>query len=254
MPEKLRVLDLFSGIRSVASPSDLSEPEVSEPLRSASQSLIAEPSLPITGLESPDSRTFDTSTQKSSSPSSPLTLSAADFPARTLALLETERDSTEQGQDSTGNTYGLLASYDHDGHQWKMSQRSLFEDSDWFSESWPRSGMTRNGIAYQLPVLAPLTVEIEHGFLPTPSAREGKDQSQASILASLDRGDGVAKKICALSPMLRSSTEIVGLHPSFAEWMLGYAIGFTVCERWETPCVRKSPKSSGAQSSKQKGK
>ena len=239
---------------SAASPLALKGPEDLKPLPSASQSHIAEPSLTTTGRESPSSRMFAISPQTNSSHSSPLTLSAEDSPARTLALRVLVPDSTGRDQDYTESTYGLLASYDHSTHQWKMSQHSLFEDSDGFSETWPRSGMTRNGIAYQLPVLVPLTVEIEHGFLPTPSAREGKDQSQASILASLDRGDGVAKKICALSQTLRSSTEIVGLHPSFAEWMLGYAIGFTVCERWETPCVRKSLKSSVEQSSKRKGK
>lgn len=58
--------------------------------------------------------------------------------------------------------------------------------------------------------------------LPMLAAREWKDRAQARILASLDRGDGVAKRICKLSPSLRSSTEIVGLNPLFAQWMMGY--------------------------------
>lgn len=58
--------------------------------------------------------------------------------------------------------------------------------------------------------------------LPTVSAREGRDWSRARILASLDMGGGVAKRICNQSLMLRSSEEIVGLHPCFAAWQMGY--------------------------------
>jgi DNA (cytosine-5)-methyltransferase 1 len=39
-----------------------------------------------------------------------------------------------------------------------------------FSETWPRSGMTRNGIAYQLPPLVRLTDATESGLWRTPSA------------------------------------------------------------------------------------
>ena len=39
-----------------------------------------------------------------------------------------------------------------------------------FSETWPRSGLMRNGIAYQLPPLVRLTDAIGSGLLPTPAA------------------------------------------------------------------------------------
>lgn len=67
-------------------------------------------------------------------------------------------------------------------------------------------------------------------LLPTPSAREGKDWSRLSLLASLDRGDGVAKRICRLSPQTRSEEGIGGLNPSFAEWMMGFPEGWTDCD------------------------
>lgn len=57
-------------------------------------------------------------------------------------------------------------------------------------------------------------------LLPSISAREWRDSAQALILARLDRGDGVAKRICALSQQLRSSREIVGLNPLFAAWTM----------------------------------
>jgi len=57
---------------------------------------------------------------------------------------------------------------------WKTSQRSLVEDSELFSETWPRSGTMQSGIAYQRPPLAPLTGETASGLLPTPEASNTK--------------------------------------------------------------------------------
>ena len=59
------------------------------------------------------------------------------------------------------------------------------------------------------------------GLLPTVTAREGRDWSRPSVLARLDNGTGVAKRICAKStqPLLEVPT---GLNPSFAGWMMGY--------------------------------
>jgi hypothetical protein len=108
--------------------------------------------------------------------------------------------------------------------------------------------MTRNGIAYGPATWEPRTNEIGFSLLPTPSAREGRDWSQAQILAHLDRGGCVARRICSISPTLRLSAEIVGLNPSFAEWMMGYPEGWTACIASGTPSSRKSRKRSGEQS------
>lgn len=88
----------------------------------------------------------------------------------------------------------------------------------------------RSGIVSPLPPLVPHTDGIASGLLPTPAAREWKDRSLGSILARLDRGDGVAKRICALSEEARSSAGPVILNPSFAEWMMGYPEQWTVSE------------------------
>ena len=85
-------------------------------------------------------------------------------------------------------------------------------------------------------------------MLPTLTAREWKDWSRAEVLARLDRGDGVAKRICKLSPLLHSASEIVGLNPSFAEWLAGFPIGWTDLEPSETPSSPKSPNTSDAAS------
>ena len=80
-------------------------------------------------------------------------------------------------------------------------------------------------------------------FLPTLAAREGKDWSRAEVLARLDRGDGVAKRICALSPFLRSSQEIVGLNPSFAGALMGFPPEWQTCAPTETRSTHGSRRS-----------
>jgi hypothetical protein len=87
--------------------------------------------------------------------------------------------------------------------------------------------------------------------LPTVSAREGKDWSQARILASLDRGDGVAKRICAISQTFRASPEIVGPNPCFARDMMGYPPAWQDCAPTVTPSSRKSQRNSSSRRKKQ---
>lgn len=69
---------------------------------------------------------------------------------------------------SNAGKRALLASYDPATSSWKTSQLCL--DGEWqeFWETWPRSGMTRNGTAYALPTSVPRTEESESGFWPTP--------------------------------------------------------------------------------------
>ncbi len=81
-----------------------------------------------------------------------------------------------------GRVYGascaeLLAIYDPVTQSWRTSQRCLVETAgDGFSEfleTWPRSGMTVNGIAYRLPNLARTITEIGSGLFATPNTLDG---------------------------------------------------------------------------------
>jgi hypothetical protein len=38
------------------------------------------------------------------------------------------------------------------------------------------------------------------------------------------------------------------LNPTWVEWLMGFPLGWTVCEAWETRSSRRSPKSSGGRS------
>ena len=96
--------------------------------------------------------------------------SAAGSHAKTSALPAREPDSLVQGPVFGTSSLGSFAQYGPDGWSSKTSQLSLLEDSEPFSETWPRSGLMLNGIAYRLQPLVPRTAEIESGSWPTPSA------------------------------------------------------------------------------------
>lgn len=57
---------------------------------------------------------------------------------------------------------------------WETEQMDLFSEQPvvW-SETWPQSGMTHNGVLLALPTSAPLTSESVFSLLATPQANLG---------------------------------------------------------------------------------
>ena len=104
-----------------------------------------------------------------------------DSPVKILALPVSKQESQGKDQDYGQKLPVLLAKYDPSMQSWKTLQTCLLESGglglDEFSETWPRSGIMQNGIAYQLPTLVPLTDETEFGLLPTPRAYQSTTKS-----------------------------------------------------------------------------
>jgi hypothetical protein len=96
--------------------------------------------------------------------------SAAASPARTFPSPEKVQALKASAAAYGRNSPELLARYDPDTSSWKTCQRSFLEDWETFSETWPRSGTMRNGIAYRLPPLVPLTGGTGSGLWRTPDA------------------------------------------------------------------------------------
>ena len=105
--------------------------------------------------------------------------SVADSHARTSALQGSEQESTEKEAAFGATSPESLAKYDRDSSLWKTSQLSLEGDLVEFSETWPRSGMTRSGIAFPLPPLALLTKGIGSGLWHTPTADDSANRKYA---------------------------------------------------------------------------
>jgi hypothetical protein len=138
----------------------------------------------------------------------------AGFHARTLAPPEMGLGSTETKADYGMSSGGLLAKYSRDSSEWKTAQCSLLGDSEKFSETWPRWGSMRNGVAYLAEVSVPTIYEIESGsLLPTPTCHNAKEGAYPS---EYERN----------TPTL--ATHVGGkIHPNFTEWMMRWPLDWT---------------------------
>jgi len=130
-----------------------------------------EPCSPSTGPTCDGTKTCGRFLRKASGAS---ISSAADSPAKTSALPERDPASPVLGLVFGTSSLGSLASYDHATSSWRTSQRSLLEEWEPFSETFPRSGMTRSGTLFQLQPLVRRTGGNGSGSLPfgTPTANE----------------------------------------------------------------------------------
>jgi hypothetical protein len=160
---------------------------------------------------------------------------AEDSPAKTSHTRGGVQAWRAQDQDYGAKLPALLATYDRNTSSWKMSQHSLVEGLDEFSETWPRSGMMRNGIAYRLPPLALRTDGIESGLWPTPQASDNRDRGNlcsGAVKRRRERGKQIS--------LSQSVSEVSGqLNPTWVEWLMGYPPGYTDCVFSGTPSSRK---------------
>lgn len=166
------------------------------------------------------------------------------------ALARTSRLEMRHGENGLGlmgneadyslNGFELLTSFDPITQSWRTSQRCLDLSFQEFSGPWPRSGMMLNGEVFVRQRSVPFRTATGSGLLPTLTAQEGRDWSKASILARLDKGGRVARRLC--SRLIPLCQDIVGLNPSFAEWMAGYQVGWTELKAAEIPLTLRSLK------------
>ena len=127
------------------------------------------------------SRTMETCDLFAPEQSSDPTSSVADSPAkisRSRAVVGVLKASAAA---YGASSVELWAIFDRDSLSWKTSARSLLEASPKFSETLPRSGMTRNGTLYRLPPLTRLIYGNAVGsLLPTPTdASKGGGSSRS---------------------------------------------------------------------------
>lgn len=175
--------------------------------------------------------------------------SAAASPAKTFPTPARAQGSTGHARVFGQSTPVSLANYDPATSSWKTLQLSLLEDSAESLEIWPRSGMTRNGIAYQLQPLAPLTGAIDSGLLPTPTATDHKDGDYPSANARKSPGLGTLATwptprtsdtngpgrhgdggLDLRTAVAEQATGTGSLNPTWVEWLMGFPGGWTDLE------------------------
>lgn len=147
-----------------------------------------------------------------------------------------------------------FADYDPATCSWRTFQGSLLPEWGTYSESWPVSGMTRTGIAYQRPTPAPPISVSASGSLPTPSAssygtnqgggmgRVGPARPSLETMArhnlwptprAIDgrpKGNGPRPDTLTGAVNYDENRQRIGtLNPAWVEWLMGYPIGWTDC-------------------------
>lgn len=160
------------------------------------------------------------------------TLFVADSPAKTSALSVRVPDWLESGADCGSSSTDLSPNCAPRGLSRKTSQP--FDLVDWmqFSGASLRSGMMRNGTAYPLQPLVPLTGGTGSGLLPTPVASQ--DYKPLRFLTPSERGGTHGKMLVGVLGEKNPAEIGRYLNPSVCEWMMGFPIGWTDTSSSET--------------------
>lgn len=154
--------------------------------------------------------------------------------ARISALQEKVKDSAEKEVACGLSNLGSFVKWDQDTHTWKTAQLSLLGGLESYSETWPKSGLMRNGVCYQAERWEPCISESESGYsLPTIVKSEGKGSARKRYVNSaLFRG-------AKMSEGLRTCEEDpIYLNPCFAEVVMGWPMGWTDLQPLETAKFR----------------
>jgi len=98
----------------------------------------------------------------------------AAFPVKTSPLpTSTGMDSTGSGQGCGERWRGWLAKYDHASSSWRTAQCSLLSEEPESLATLPRSGMTRDGLLWELPMSVRPTNGTGSGLWRTPDTGAG---------------------------------------------------------------------------------
>lgn len=170
---------------------------------------------------------------------------------KTSALQEQEQVSTASEADCSSNSCESFAFYDRDSSSWRTWQTSLFGGWVEFSESWPRAGTMRNGIACQRQPLAPTTRETGFLLLRTPNQRDGRSFYVISQESARKRIQHGGRQLHWIHQLIEQSGLKRGYaNPRFSEALMGFPRNWLNInwEPSETPSSQPSPSSSGAES------
>ena len=132
----------------------------------------------------------------------------AGFPVKTSAQPGREPESQENEADSGWKWRESSVKYDRAMRLWKTRQCSLFEDSEWFSETWPRWGLMRDGECWGLPMSERPTFERGYGLLPTPCRYGNGGSGNCKVLKNL----GISRH---------------KMNPNHQEWLMMWPQGWT---------------------------
>lgn len=132
-----------------------------------------------------------------------------------------------------GRIYEPFAFFDQTTQSWRMWQRCLLGGWGEFAETWPTSGMTRNGIAYRLLKSDCRISEKESGLLPTPTASDHKGAS-AGCKKIKNKEISMLRYYLHYHYAKKGFLKTTYPHPEFVEQMMGFPTGHTELKLLET--------------------
>ena len=189
----------------------------------------------------------------------------AAFPARTSQSLEKEPESKESAAECGSTWRGWLAKYDPDSSSWRTAQCSFIEDLPESLETLPRSGMTRGGLLWELPMLERRTKETDSGLWPTPtSSVGGANHNSPSVVSGKRFAMNLAGAVQSFPTPTRRDyksgtgaqdrpghspplSNVIGgtLNPTWVEWLMGWPLGWTDLKPLEMDKSHSAPQQPG---------
>ena len=216
---------------------------------------------------SPDNGTEASPISQSGMTSAPLTedhgeamsiSSPAASPARIFPVREKGKASAGLVPDCGLRCTESFARFDRVSCSWRTPQCSLLEGLDVFSETWPKAGIMRHGVCWELPTWVLPTGGTASGFsprFPTPQAsdlKRAKYTPEGLLTRMKSHQEGLpevvfyrlyfptptcqdAKNNGGASQMKRNTpplNAVAGgaLSPTWVEWLMGWPLGWTDCE------------------------
>lgn len=140
--------------------------------------------------------------------------------ARTYQRQGAATESKEKDRASGSKWQESSARYDLGLHGWKTALCSSSEVLPWSSVILPKWGMTANGSVYQHPSAErPMSVTASGSLLPTVTRRDFRSDSCSPEFKQKADSHSRGKTL----PWVLGGL----LSPEFAEWMMGWPIGWT---------------------------
>lgn len=151
------------------------------------------------------------------------TVSAEASPAKTFPQREKARVLTGREAGYGASSRILLAKFDRDTRSWKTLQCSFLGDSEECLETFPKSGIMRGGVLWELTKWAHPTVASESGYwrIPTPLASDGKNLKVRHL-----RNSKFGARIHSVPYWILKNYNM-RCTPTMSEWLMGYPISWT---------------------------
>jgi hypothetical protein len=183
-----------------------------------------------------------------------LTLFRGAFHAQTFQLQAEAQGLTEKVPQCGITWRGWLAKFDPDSYSWKTAQCSFIEESGECLETFPVSGMTRNGLLWVHTTLGRRTKGIERGLWRTPDTggggtsgllKQGQNHRKNGQPIQIRLVDQVNNPRLWPTPVSRMhkdrgypseygrneiplAAQVGGpLNPEWVEWLMGWPPGWT---------------------------